>query len=55
MSQHKKRPEVGEGGKSHEGEQDKKKKKNVMTRGAYGGKDLEIWTQQVQLLRPVSI
>ena len=30
-------------------------KKKVMTRGAYRSKDLEIWTQQVQLLSPVSI
>lgn len=52
MSQHKRRLEVGEGGKSHRGKQGKGK---VMTREAYGGRDLEMWTQQVQLLRPLSV
>lgn len=52
MSQHKGRLEVGEGGKSHRGEQGRKEgddKRSLWRQG------LEIWTQQVQLLRPLSV
>lgn len=51
MSQQKGRLEVGERGKTVE---ESRVKSKVMTRGAYGSKDLEIGTQQVQLLHQCS-